>query len=126
MLGQELGEEMIVHIHPQRIEQVWIVILNNALDELEKKESFDSRRIDISFYETQTESVIKIADNAGGIDPTLIDHLFEPFSSTKESKGMGIGLNIAKKILDEQQAKISAYNENEGAVFEVRFTKVGS
>lgn len=122
-LGDEIEGEMNVLIHPQRVEQVWIVIVNNALDELEKKMDFEARRIDITTFQTQTHYVVKIADNAGGIDERIMDILFEPFASTKESKGMGIGLNIAKKIIEDQEGEIRAYNEGAGAVFEVSFHK---
>jgi C4-dicarboxylate-specific signal transduction histidine kinase len=40
--------------------------------------------------------------------------------SSKEHSGMGVGLNIAKKIVEEQEGTIIAFNEDEGAVFEVR------
>ena len=33
---------------------------------------------------------------------------------------MGVGLNIAKRIVDEQDGLIKAYNEDDGAVFEIR------
>lgn len=36
---------------------------------------------------------------------------------------MGVGLNIAKKIVDEQSGVIKAYNEDNGAVFEIRLKK---
>ncbi|MBD3840409.1 MAG: hypothetical protein IE909_00745 [Campylobacterales bacterium] len=43
--------------------------------------------------------------------------------STKESSGVGVGLRIAKKIIDEQNAKIEAYNQNNGAVFKIQLPK---
>ena len=36
---------------------------------------------------------------------------------------MGVGLNIAKKIVDEQDGIIKAFNEDFGAVFEIRLQK---
>ena len=106
----------------QRIEQVWIVVVNNALDELLKIEEYEHRLIDISIECSSDKKyiVVKIKDNAEGISGDIIDSIFEPFISSKESSGMGIGLNIAKKIIDEQDGQILAYNENDGAVFEIR------
>ena len=37
---------------------------------------------------------------------------------------MGVGLNVAKKIIDDQNGEMIAYNEDGGAVFEVRFRNV--
>jgi signal transduction histidine kinase len=48
-----------------------------------------------------------------------MDNIFDAFKSTKESSGMGVGLNIAQKIVLENDATISAYNEDNGAVFEI-------
>ncbi len=109
-------------VQKQRIEQVWVIILNNALDELVKKDIFEDRILDINIKcdDTNSEVIVKIKDNAGGIPISIIDNIFDPFISTKESSGMGVGLNVAKKIVDEQNGKIVAYNEEDGAVFEVR------
>jgi C4-dicarboxylate-specific signal transduction histidine kinase len=111
--------KIISNIQKQRVEQVWIVIINNAMDELIKKDNFCERKLEI-FIETDDTLVrVKFKDNAGGIEEGIINHIFEPFKSTKVSSGMGVGLNIAKKIVDENDGKIKAYNEDGGAVFEV-------
>jgi C4-dicarboxylate-specific signal transduction histidine kinase len=111
--------KIMSNIQKQRIEQVWIVIINNAMDELIKKENFIERKLEIFIETDDTVVRIKFKDNAGGIQEGIIDHIFEPFKSTKVSSGMGVGLNIAKKIVDENDGIIKAYNEDGGAVFEV-------
>lgn len=109
-------------IQRQRVEQVWVIIINNALDELVKINNYEERKLDITicFSEAKDELIIKFKDNAGGISNSIIDKIFEPFASTKEYGGVGIGLNVAKKIIDDQGGKILAYNEDLGAVFEIR------
>ncbi len=112
------------YVQKQRIEQVWIVIINNALDELVKIKTFEKRKIEISLLTKNDTQIVRIKDNAGGIDEKIMSKIFEPFESTKESSGMGVGLNIAKKIIEEQDGTIRAYNEDGGgAVFEVRLIK---
>jgi C4-dicarboxylate-specific signal transduction histidine kinase len=114
------NEVFMAQVQKQRIEQVWIVIINNAMDELIKMENFNSRRLDIFIKNIDDNKVsIIFKDNAGGIDDSIIDKVFEPFKSTKTSSGMGIGLNIAQKIVHDNDATIRAYNEDGGAVFEV-------
>lgn len=108
-------------VQKQRIEQVWIIIVNNALDELVKMEAFEKRRLDIRLFEKSGYVIVRFSDNAGGIDPKILPRIFEPFESSKESSGIGIGLNIAQQIVLQNGGEIVAYNENEGAVFEVRF-----
>jgi len=111
--------EFYANIQSQRIEQAWIVIINNALDELQKKDNYDLRALKINISQSNSKLNIKFSDNAGGISEEIIEHLFEPFVSKKPEGGMGVGLSIAKRILDEQNGSIEAYNENGGAVFEI-------
>jgi len=112
------------HVQSQRVEQVWIIIINNALDELMKKDDFKSRRLDIMIKDEDEHIKVVFKDNAGGIDQNILPVLFDPFKGSKDSSGMGVGLSIAKKIIDEQiDASIEAYNEDDGAVFEIKLKK---
>jgi len=113
--------DYIANVQKQRIEQVWIVIINNALDELMKYKTFNDRKLEIFISSQENQIIVKFRDNAGGINNSIIEHIFDPFKSTKVSSGMGVGLNIAQKIVHENDGTIKAYNENGGAVFEVVF-----
>lgn len=110
-------------VQKQRIEQVWIIVINNALDELIKVDNYENRVLNINIFEENNEVIIRFKDSAGGINKGIISDIFEPFISSKVHSGMGVGLNIAKKIVDEQDGKIRAYNEDVGAVFEIRLQK---
>lgn len=110
-------------VQRQRVEQVWIIIINNALDELLKIEHFEDRKLEVSIEDVEDNIVVQFKDNAGGVKEEMIDKIFEPFESTKESSGIGIGLNIARKIVVEQKGKISVKNENGGAVFKIVLPK---
>lgn len=116
----------IGNIQKQRIEQVWIVIINNAMDELIKKEQFGDRQLVITIDTIDDRIVVRFKDNAGGIEDGIINHIFDAFKSTKESSGMGVGLNIAKRIVDENDGIIKAFNEDGGAVFEVSLPLINS
>ena len=116
-LSQKEKFKFTASINKQRIEQVWTIILNNALDELVKVENFEDRKIDITILEKNDNVSVMIQDNAGGVPEDIKDKIFEPFVSTKESSGIGIGLNVAKKIIDEHKATIEIENKNGGACF---------
>src|SRR5574344_553147 len=104
----------------QKIEQVWIIIINNALDELEKIEDYDKRWLKIEVSTFEKDIIIRFKDSAGGIKNEAMKKLFEPFNSQKEKGGMGIGLSIAKNIIEENGGLIDAYNGEFGAIFEIR------
>lgn len=118
---ERLLKDFVCSLQRQRIEQVWIIILNNALDELVKIEHFEDRSLYIDVFEKEEKVVVRFCDNAGGIDPKILPRIFEPFESTKESSGIGIGLNIAKDIVIQNNGEIIAYNDAKGAIFEVSF-----
>ncbi|OCL99718.1 Sensor histidine kinase TmoS [Aliarcobacter thereius] len=107
----------------QKLEQVWIIIINNALDELEKIAEYENRWLKIEVTSTEDMINIKFKDNAGGIPKEAMKKLFEPFNSQKEKGGMGIGLSIAKNIIEENGGKIDGYNDSLGAVFEINLGK---
>ena len=121
-MGLSFNErELFCTVQKQRVEQVWIIILNNALDELIKREHFNERALHVTLTQKEEEVLVRIWDNAGGIDASILPRIFEPFESTKESSGIGIGLNIAHSIVTQNGGSIDAYNENGGAVIEVTF-----
>jgi PAS domain S-box-containing protein len=103
-----------------RLEQVWIIILNNALDELEKGTMpYEKRMIDIRLGCTEREIIVSIIDNAGGIPEGMLEEIFEFATSGEKKKSMGIGLNVAKAIIDKHGGVIRVSNENNGAKFEI-------
>lgn len=81
--------------------QVLINILNNARDELIKKEQI-TKLIIIDCIAANDYINIYIKDNAGGIPQKLINKVFEPHFTTKEElNGTGIGLYMSKMIIEE-------------------------
>jgi len=69
----------------------------------------------------QIEGMVEIAviDRGSGIPPKLIENIFNPFYTTK-SAGVGLGLAIVSKIVDEHGGSISVESEpGEGSVFRV-------
>jgi len=107
-------------IAAQSMEQVWIIILNNALDEFEGSDMpFEDRYIKIEISKMQDKIRVLVKDNAGEIPGSILNNLFDLFSSTKPKTGMGIGLNVAKTIIEDHSGSIRAYNDNSEAIFEV-------
>ena len=92
--------------------QVLINILNNARDALLTKEG-QKRLIFINTYQKDKVSYIKILDNAGGIEKSIINRIFEPYFTTKhQSLGTGIGLYMSKEIIHKHlNGNLSVSNE---------------
>jgi C4-dicarboxylate-specific signal transduction histidine kinase len=56
---------------------------------------------------------VKIADNGSGIDKSIADRLFEPFVTTK-GNGLGLGLLVARSIVEQHGGKISCESNHDG------------
>jgi signal transduction histidine kinase len=56
---------------------------------------------------------LRFCDNGPGIPASVIDHLFEPYATTKP-KGTGLGLAIVKRIVEEHGGSLAAENRSEG------------
>ncbi len=79
--------------------QVLINLLNNSKDALESLED-DKKLIFIDITRENKKAVIKIKDNAGGIDEEIVDKIFEPYFTTKhQAQGTGIGLYMCQEII---------------------------
>ena len=74
------------------------------------------RKIVIQTSQKDTQNVtVAIKDNGPGIDEQNIDHLFEPFYSTKK-EGLGMGLAISKSIVEAHKGSLWAENNSERGV----------
>ncbi len=109
-----------VEIFSNELMQVLLNILKNAQDAFNDK-NIDSPLISLRAYEDEYESFIEIADNAGGINEEVIEHIFDPYFSTKDEKnGTGLGLYMSKIIIEEHcGGKISVSNTKEGCQFKI-------
>jgi signal transduction histidine kinase len=101
--------------------QVIVSILSNIYDIIELR-SIPNIKIDIRLKEEHEEVVLSISDNAGGIDADILPKIFNPYFTTKhQSMGTGLGLHIAKMIIEDQMnGKLQAENNNLGATFTIR------
>lgn len=92
--------------------QVLINIIKNAIDELINLKDFD-RIIKIDIFSQENITVIEIQDSAGGIPEDIKEKIFEPYFTTKNEDGTGIGLYMSKQIVNNHlNGIIDVSNEN--------------
>ena len=101
--------------------QVLINLMNNSNDAFcnqKVKNRLIYIEIDTSF---EGDAIIKVCDNAGGIEESILDKIFEPYFTTKHSSvGTGLGLYMSEMIIkNSMMGRIVAYNENNGVCFKI-------
>ena len=101
--------------------QVIVSILSNIYDLLVER-SLKSITIDIIIAKDGDNSILSINDNAGGVDVKNLSKIFNPYFTTKhQSMGTGLGLYIAKMIVEEtMHGTLDVKNSNDGAIFTIR------
>lgn len=99
--------------------QVLIIILNNAVDALVEN-NIKNPMIKIVI----NKDIISIEDNAKGIKKDDLNSIFKPYFTTKKAnEGFGIGLYLAKTIIEESnKGKLSVKNTKNGAKFIIEFS----
>ncbi|MET0580821.1 MAG: ATP-binding protein [Pseudoxanthomonas sp.] len=107
---------------PALLEQVLINLILNAMDALEIASSdakYDNHApITMEVAASEHDEVeIRVADAGPGIPPERLAHLFDSFYTSKEH-GMGLGLSIARSIVEKHGGRIVAQNNRDkGATF---------
>ncbi len=111
-----------IYTYPNEIIHVVLNLLKNAEDALLINKITDPK-IMIRTYKYKNSIYIEIEDNAGGIEPSVITKIFDPYFTTKEgSDGTGLGLYMSKIIIEDHcHGKIDVLNGEEGAIFRLIF-----
>jgi two-component system NtrC family sensor kinase len=109
-----------------RLRQVFLNILLNAADAINSSKRVDHRQIVIRT--SNADSVagspssllqVRFTDSGDGIEPELLQNIFDPFYTTKEpGKGTGLGLSVSYMIIEGMGGTIRAESEpGQGATF---------
>lgn len=94
------------------IHQVALNILTNAIDAVAPDTGVINVR---THFDSDAQTLrLSIADNGPGVPPDQRDKIFEPFHSTKGHGGTGLGLTVARKIVQELGGRIELVSPPEG------------
>jgi signal transduction histidine kinase len=108
-----IARQQTIWVNKNKFIHVLVNLLQNSLDAMKSK-SFDGEKpaIQITGRVENGRSILSIRDNGPGIDAKHLDKVFDPFYTTKEvGAGMGLGLSICHRIVQEYDGKISVNTE---------------
>ena len=96
--------------------QVLITFISNAIEALKE---IEKKHLSIRVKEEYNILYVEVEDSAGGIEPQIMEKIFDPYFTTKEqSGGTGLGLYIAKIIVEQNlNGSLEVVNSKEGAKF---------
>ncbi len=100
---------------PDRLSQVWANLLSNAIHA-----SRGRARIEIAVRREGSSALVSVADDGPGIAEEAREHIFTPFYTTKPpGEGLGLGLDICRRIVEEAGGGISYVSAPGRTVFTV-------
>src|SRR3954468_15796935 len=100
----------VVEAYAGELNQVWTNLINNALDAMEGKGT-----LRVTARSDDGAAVVEIADTGPGMAPGIAARAFEPFFTTKQvGKGAGLGLDIARRIVEERHGGMIVIDSRPG------------
>jgi len=107
--------------YPNEYSQVFLNIMNNAREVVVERNVPEADRIvKVKVFEENGRSILTVEDRAGGIAPEELNKIFEPYFTTKKSKGTGVGLYISKTIIEKNMGgRLTVSNTDCGAIFRI-------
>jgi signal transduction histidine kinase len=132
-IHREYGSVPPVKADPQGLGQVLVNVLINAFDAVPESGNIWVRTAALTGTDhlsgataNQSGVLITVNDDGPGIDPQNLSRLFEPFFTTKPpGAGMGLGLGIARRIVENHNGTIEIANDTRGTVVSIKLPADG-
>jgi len=109
-LLMDLGQADEVNVDPQRVREILSNLISNAV-----RYTPSQGVVKVGLVESgsgpEKEAMIYVQDNGLGIEPADLPHIFERFYKSSDSGGMGLGLSIAKYLVEAHGGRIWAESD---------------
>ena len=118
-LSADITEGPMVLANSIEIEQLMVILMNNAIDAVK---TLENRWVKVILGTRGDRAFIQVQDSGSGIPPEVAARLFQPFFTTKVvGEGTGLGLSIAKGIVDAHHGTIEIIDTLKNTCFEINF-----
>jgi len=112
-----------ISMYDSELMQVFLNIFKNSYDNFIEKHT-EIPTLVIKTYDIDNDVIVEIIDNGGGIKKDILDKIFEPYFSTKEKHGTGLGLYMSKTIVEEHHTgKLNVQNTDNGLCFIIKISE---
>ncbi len=117
-------QDFTISVDPGYLQAALMNIIENAVDACLKDESKDDHRITLTLRDTGNHVTFSIEDNGVGMDQETRDNLFSLFFSSKGRSGTGLGLFVARKIVEQHGGSIEVSSTlGRGSRFVIKLPK---
>jgi PAS domain S-box-containing protein len=107
VVESEIDSDCEVVAYPGELRQVFSNLVSNAADAMADGGRLQVRLRYVSDQQSGREGVkVTVADNGCGMEPQVMRHIYEPFFTTKEDIGTGLGLWVTKGIVEKHQGRL--------------------
>src|SRR5216117_158846 len=114
LIGGRLDPELPTVVgDANRLEQVIVNLLSNALDALRSVKPPRRLNVDSFIDDTGSRVCVTVTDNGPGVAPEIAQRVFRPFASTKGIRGTGLGLYISRQLVREAQGELDLVKASE-------------
>jgi CheY-like chemotaxis protein len=114
---EDLKEVPTVFGNPSELREVFVNIINNALDAM-----LIGGRLSFSTWRKDDTVFVSISDTGKGMSEEVKKHIFDPFFTTRRPEGTGLGMSITYGIITRHDGKIDVKSkEGNGSTFTLRF-----
>ncbi len=112
-IDQQIAGHQTIWVNKNKLIHLVTNLLQNSIDALKTKPFRDEKpTIRIEGRIENGSSILSVRDNGPGIAPADVDKIFDPFFTTKDvGEGMGLGLSICYRIVQESGGRISVKTE---------------
>jgi signal transduction histidine kinase len=108
----------LIELDGERIHEMSLNIILNAIDIVEDSGGLVS--VETRYFANQEEVLLSITDNGPGMTDEMKEKIFTPFESGKNKFGTGLGMPIAKQIIDQHNGRIEIETEQgKGTTFNI-------
>ena len=105
------NKQYMVKADRVKLEQVFYNLIKNACDATEGKGTLEIYYTESKGPDGAPMVTTHVRDNGPGIDKTILARIFDPFFSTKGNKGVGLGLSISYRTLEQHNGQLSVDSE---------------
>ena len=118
-LNSDIKENITAACSETHIRQLMMILLDNAI-----KYAGDEKKVTVTLAQKQDRCELRVNNTGSPISAESLPHVFDRFyrgDATRTTKGFGLGLSIAKKIVEMHKGTVQVLsNEADGTTFVVK------